>query len=219
MNDSGVAVVSPPAQDEAVGLEAGSPVSAHNQESQGFEAEAAEPFVRRETATARRSPFTRWPLLGALGAVVLAVVLATVMKKTLKRAEAPTEPAEVTKGDLPPEFREVLDNIVKWARQARTDRRLSLREALAVSLQQQLERNGVKYTVTARFRSLTPEYDPEETADELEEELPELFKESIESEEDVRSISFGAEEAGGDGAFSTGAHDMELTTMHGGGVR
>ncbi|KAL8441339.1 hypothetical protein Emed_007578 [Eimeria media] len=93
--------------------------------------------------------------------------------------EAPTAEEEVTEQSLPPEFTEVVDNIFDWARQTHTDRPLSSSEAVETSLFQRLKRNKVEYRIKALFKSLTPAYDSEKTADELKEKLPKLFKESI----------------------------------------
>ncbi|KAL8443487.1 hypothetical protein Emed_006778 [Eimeria media] len=244
----------------------------------------SEDSYTEEATKATRSVTNRWVLLGALATVVLALVLATALRKRLPSVakpppvqapeetgkklpvgeekpeelplletpggpeikpqagegepEAPTGEEEVAEGRLSPEFKEVVDNIVDWARQQHTERPLSPREAVEISFQQQLGRNEVQYTFTSRFGALTPAYDPDKTADELKEELPELFKESIESEEDVRfnsgyslfsngfgdqtngrinvtiQLLFDAKGAGGEGAFSTGAHDREQPPVH-----
>ncbi|KAL8441338.1 hypothetical protein Emed_007577 [Eimeria media] len=96
--------------------------------------------------------------------------------------EAPKAEEEVTERSLPSEFREVVDNIVAWARKQHTDKPLSVSEAVDISLRKDFKRNGVEYTITAYFQSLTPAYDPEKTAADLAKGLPKQFAECKASE-------------------------------------
>ncbi|KAL8441390.1 hypothetical protein Emed_007567 [Eimeria media] len=195
-------------QEEAGELLEGPSVASHHADT----ADPEDSYII-ESTRATRSVTNRRVLLGALATVVLALVLATALRKRLQSVakpppiQAPEEPGkqlpvaetkpecrasnaelplveipggpaikpqagegeleapkaeeEVTERSLPSEFKDVLDKIVDWARQQHTDRPLSSSEALNISFQQRLKRRKVEYTFSARFRSLTPAYDPD----------------------------------------------------------
>ncbi|KAL8443485.1 hypothetical protein Emed_006776 [Eimeria media] len=197
-------------QEEAGELLEGPSIASHH-------ADTADPehFYIKESTRATRYVTNRRVLLGALATVVLALVL-LLRKRLLSVAkpspvQAPEEtgkklpvgeekPEELPLGETPggpeikpqtgegePEFKQVLNKIVDWARQQHTEKPLSMREALDISCRECLKRNSVEYLISANFRTLTPAYNPEKTADELKEELSKFFEEIIASEEEIRS--------------------------------
>ncbi|KAL8443489.1 hypothetical protein Emed_006780 [Eimeria media] len=97
---------------------------------------------------------------------------------------APQAEEAVKERRLAPEFKQVLDKIVDWARQQHTDKPLSMREALDISYRQ--------------------------TAAELKEKLPEFFEESIVWEEKVRSSKDSSIVSNGFGDQENGRINMAI---------
>ncbi|KAL8441661.1 hypothetical protein Emag_006993 [Eimeria magna] len=176
-----------PEQEDAGDLPEGPSVASHHEDTAASSADSEDPYIEKATR-ATRSVINRRLLLGVLATVVLALVLATALRKRLPSVAKPSHleaPEDFREGlpavqgkpeattteekGIPHEFKKIVGNIVEWARQAHTDKPLSSREAVEISLQQDLKRNGAHYTFTARFM----------TAADLAEGLPEFFAKSI----------------------------------------